>query len=103
MGQHRLSGSRLSLEQQRHLKGHGDIDDLGKLLIQDIPCSTGKFCQRIISSHSNAPYFLNFLSRTIQKKYYKSSYGLFPKKVLTVFEIQDTAKKSNHSVRMCNI
>jgi len=42
VGQHGLAGARLSLEQERHLQCHGDVDDLGKFLIQYIAAGTAE-------------------------------------------------------------
>ena len=56
VGQHGLAGARLALEQQRHLQGHGDVDDLGQFLVQHVAAGTAETVKVLFCHGGTAPY-----------------------------------------------
>jgi hypothetical protein len=46
-----FAGSGFALEQKRHLQSHGNIDNLGKFIIQNIARCPGKSCGAVSRHH----------------------------------------------------
>ena len=54
IGQHGLARARLSFQQQRHFQGHGDVDDSGQFIIQDIFRCPSKWIHRVFWIHKDS-------------------------------------------------
>ena len=57
IGQHGLAGARLPLQEQRHFEGHGNVDDFGQFVVEDIPGSPPEAVCGIFLIHENSCLF----------------------------------------------